>query len=269
MEKVMSERERHLGRDLGREFAAAVSTLLDKPHTTAPGDMPDPMDWVVRFRIGGAGSGAVFFGFRGGEANALARLIMGLDAEPAPAAVQDTLKELSAQAAGALSQKPVASGLTIGVDAVGSALESQPTEAAGLAITFGDELVLHLGVWSALVLPDDTHKAEAPREAPSGAGGEPGQTAPSRELPDNLEVILDIELPTSIRFGQTEIALQTLTRLGPGSVIDLGRSPDDPVEVLVSGRMVARGEVVVLAGNYGVRITEVISRPDRLGQLEP
>jgi flagellar motor switch protein FliN/FliY len=60
------------------------------------------------------------------------------------------------------------------------------------------------------------------------------------------------------------MTLDALTRLGPGSVIDLGRSPDDPVDVLVNGRVVARGEVVVVAGSYGVRITEVVSAADRL-----
>jgi len=63
------------------------------------------------------------------------------------------------------------------------------------------------------------------------------------------------------------MALQALTRLGPGSIIDLERSPDDPVDVLISGKVVARGEVVVVAGNYGVRITEVISPADRIRSL--
>jgi flagellar motor switch protein FliN/FliY len=60
------------------------------------------------------------------------------------------------------------------------------------------------------------------------------------------------------------MTLLALTRLGPGSVIDLGRSPEDPVDILVNGRLVARGEVVVVSGNYGVRIVEVISAADRL-----
>lgn len=67
-----------------------------------------------------------------------------------------------------------------------------------------------------------------------------------------------------MRFGETEMTLAALTRLAPGSIIDLGRSPDDPVDVLVNGRLVARADVVVVAGNYGVRIVEVISAADRL-----
>jgi flagellar motor switch protein FliN/FliY len=63
------------------------------------------------------------------------------------------------------------------------------------------------------------------------------------------------------------MSLDDLTKLGPGSMIDLGRSPDDPVDVLVNGRLVARGEVVVVAGNYGVRVLEVMSAPDRVRSL--
>ena len=83
-----------------------------------------------------------------------------------------------------------------------------------------------------------------------------------------LDVILDIELPLVVRFGRTEMPLKTLTRLGPGSVIDLGRSPEDPVEVLVSNRVVAHGEVVVVSGNYGIRILDVVSPAERIRTVE-
>jgi flagellar motor switch protein FliN/FliY len=62
--------------------------------------------------------------------------------------------------------------------------------------------------------------------------------------------------------------LKSLTRIGPGSLIDLGRSPDDPVEILVSNRVVARGEVVIVSGNYGIRILDVVSPRDRARTLE-
>ena len=86
--------------------------------------------------------------------------------------------------------------------------------------------------------------------------------------PSRIEVILDIDLPVVVRFGRTEMPIRTLSRLGPGSVLDLGRSPDDPVEILVSGRVVATGEVVVVAGNYGIRILDVVSASERVPTLE-
>src|SRR6187397_1319474 len=83
--------------------------------------------------------------------------------------------------------------------------------------------------------------------------------APEEKFDDRIDVILDIDLPLVVRFGRTELPLKTLARMGPGSLIDLGRSADDPVEVLVSNRVVARGEVVIVGGNYGVRILDVVS----------
>ena len=72
-----------------------------------------------------------------------------------------------------------------------------------------------------------------------------------------LDAVLDVELPLVVRFGRAVMPLRSLADLGPGSVIDMGRSPDEPVELLVGERLVARGEVVIVAGNYGVRITEL------------
>ena len=83
-----------------------------------------------------------------------------------------------------------------------------------------------------------------------------------------IEVILDIDLPVVVRFGRTDLPLRTLTQLGPGSVIDLGRSPDEPVDVMVSNRVVARGEVVIVGGNYGIRIIDVVSPSERMPWVE-
>jgi flagellar motor switch protein FliN/FliY len=83
-----------------------------------------------------------------------------------------------------------------------------------------------------------------------------------------IEVILDMDLPVVVRFGRADLPLRTLTRLGPGSVIDLARSPDQPVDVLVSNRVVARGEVVIVDGNYGIRIVDVVSPAERLAWVE-
>ena len=84
----------------------------------------------------------------------------------------------------------------------------------------------------------------------------------------NLDLVLDVELPLVVRFGRTVMNLKTLIGLGPGSIVDMGRSPDDPVELLVSDKVVAYGEVVIVDGSYGLRITEIVSRNDRSRTLE-
>jgi flagellar motor switch protein FliN/FliY len=78
----------------------------------------------------------------------------------------------------------------------------------------------------------------------------------------NLDLILDLELPLAVRFGKTEMTLEALTKLEPGSLIDLQRSPEESVDVLVNGKLVAEGQVVVVGGNYGVRITAIKGHVD-------
>lgn len=85
---------------------------------------------------------------------------------------------------------------------------------------------------------------------------------------ERLEAVLDVSLPLVARFGHTVMPLRTLAGLGPGAMVDLDRSPEDPVELLVGGRVVAKGEVVIVGGNYGVRIVEVIGAVQLRQQME-
>jgi flagellar motor switch protein FliN len=80
----------------------------------------------------------------------------------------------------------------------------------------------------------------------------------------NLDALLDIELPVTLRFGSTWMALEAVMGLTTGSVVELDRRVNEPVEVLINGRVVARGEAVMVQGNYGVRISEIASRRERL-----
>jgi flagellar motor switch protein FliN/FliY len=103
---------------------------------------------------------------------------------------------------------------------------------------------------------------ETPAATPDAAAASAAPAAPDNTA-GRIGVILGIDLPVVVRFGRTELPLRTLAKLGPGSVIELGRAPGDPVDMLVSERVVARGEVVVVGGNYGIRIVEVMSNPFR------
>lgn len=75
--------------------------------------------------------------------------------------------------------------------------------------------------------------------------------------PKNFERLLDVELGVVVRFGVTTVPLRDVVRMGAGSMIELSRAVDEPVELLVNGRVLARGEVVVVDGYYGVRVTEI------------
>jgi flagellar motor switch protein FliN/FliY len=112
---------------------------------------------------------------------------------------------------------------------------------------------------------------EAPVEAAVTAGRPTAPAAAAAPEYDyegtNIDLLLDVELPITVRIGTTEMRLIDIMRLGLGSIIELEKLVDDPVEVLVNEKLVARGEVVVCDSNFAVRITEVQSKAERIKSL--
>jgi flagellar motor switch protein FliN/FliY len=80
-------------------------------------------------------------------------------------------------------------------------------------------------------------------------------------------LLLDVALDATIRFGQKQMLLRDILDLHPGVAISLDRHLEEPVELLIGGRKVARGEVVIVDGNYGLRITEIVSPQQRIESL--
>lgn len=87
-------------------------------------------------------------------------------------------------------------------------------------------------------------------------GGGPGRGAPSVDL----GALRDLELRVSVELGSAAMPLREVLELGPGSVIELDRLIGEPVDVLVNGHPVGRGEVVAIGDAFGVRITEILAR---------
>ena len=73
----------------------------------------------------------------------------------------------------------------------------------------------------------------------------------------NLKMVMDVELNVSLRFGQRQLPLRDVLELSSGSVVELDRMVDEPVELYLDGKLIARGEAVVVDGNYGLRVTEI------------
>ncbi len=86
---------------------------------------------------------------------------------------------------------------------------------------------------------------------------------PRAEAPKNIERLLGVELDVIVRFGVTSVPLRDVVRMGVGTIIELDRTVEEPVELLVNGRLLGRGEVVLVDGYYGVRITEIGAPSDR------
>ena len=114
--------------------------------------------------------------------------------------------------------------------------------------------------------PDETGETasnateEGPEEQSSGL-------SLSSTATHNLELLMEVDLDLSVSFGRTQLLLEDVLKLASGSIVELNRSATDPVDVLVNDAVVARGEVVVVEGNYGIRITEVASRKERIRSI--
>lgn len=86
-------------------------------------------------------------------------------------------------------------------------------------------------------------------------------------LRKDLDFILDIPLEVSAQLGSTKLLINELLQLGQGSVIELNKLAGEPLEILVNGKLVARGEAVVINEKFGVRLTDIISPIERVKQL--
>lgn len=84
----------------------------------------------------------------------------------------------------------------------------------------------------------------------------------------NIDLIMDVPLEVSVLLGRTKKSIKDILNLGVGSLIELDKLADEPVEILVNGKMIAYGEVVVVDENFGVRITSIVSGKERLNSLK-
>jgi len=82
-----------------------------------------------------------------------------------------------------------------------------------------------------------------------------------------LDLLMEIDLPISISFGKLQLPMRDVLKLTTGSIVELDRDASEPVDVLVNHSLIARGEVVVVEGNYAVRIQKIVSRQDRLRSI--
>jgi flagellar motor switch protein FliN/FliY len=83
----------------------------------------------------------------------------------------------------------------------------------------------------------------------------------------NLDMVMDIPINLSLELGHTRMSIRELLRLSQGSVVKLDRPGGDPLDILVNGCLVARGEVVVINERFGVRITDIVSPEERIRRL--
>lgn len=133
-----------------------------------------------------------------------------------------------------------------------------------------DPCVTYLAINPAFAsLVADQHAGVKPADAEIAERPEDVETRPFPDrlppiTPMALELLFDVELPVSVSFGHAHLPLKDVLKLSTGSIVELDRSIAEPVDILINNCVIARGEVVVMDGNYGVRIQHIVSRGERL-----
>lgn len=114
---------------------------------------------------------------------------------------------------------------------------------------------------------EKTIETKKPQVEVKQASFQPLQEVAVQSTPKNIDLILDVPLDISVVLGRTKKSIKDILNFGVGSLIELDKLAEEPVEILVNGKRVAYGEVVVVDENFGVRITNIISSEDRVKTL--
>jgi flagellar motor switch protein FliN len=251
----VSEQIPQLLTPLVAEVAAAIGALVKATADVKPAEMGTGRQWLAALDVRGAMPGTCMLVIDAAGASRLTSLVSGGSGDPDEIAVGELLRRVTTEALAALAVRQAGEQSDLSLVALEPVDDWSPREGALVC---------------AIAVPGLTTPLVVAASLEAGSATEASDLRPgaAEDVSSRIDVILDIDLPVVVRFGHTELPIRVLSRLGPGSVIDLGRSPDDPVEVLVSNRVVARGEVVIVGGNYGVRITDVASRSERARSME-
>ena len=218
---------------LNREFAGAlvdelaivVGAMIDAAASVVPGAPAMGRQWVAEIRASGGLDGTFTLVLDYDGTVAVTKLMTGIEGEVPAEALLDTLREVLAQAISALALKPVARGAKLSVARLDEQSDLVPEGEWGAHAIAAEELPtpLSLTVWGAVVRAaggGSAGRGGRGARAGTGAGGAAARTVASKYCLTSIS-------RSSSGSGRTELPLRQLTRLGLGSVIDLGRSPDD------------------------------------------
>ena len=228
------------------QLQTAVGAALQAPVEIGPATISGQA-WTLRLTVPDVAPVMLTFDQLG--ASELVRLITGTD--PTDEATRDSLRELCTGAMTATISE-ITGAPDAALEVEGPDLGDWPRIEGGLTQGFTSAALPVI-----LIVTVSVEGEAPPLEAPVRASA---AAPPPVDASERIDVLLDIDLPLVVRFGSTQLPLKTLAQLGPGSLIDLARTPEDPVEMLVGERVIARGEVVVVSGSYGIRIIDVVSR---------
>lgn len=263
-----------------------LEQIVAAPFTATPAP-PDPAladsgEWV-RFRAAQRITGEFAFAVSRPDALRLAQILM---AGPLEESVEfagehrDALTELCRQFAGdAATRLKAQCGGEVDlqfVDAVrpewapatpaGCILQGEKTPPTTIYVAISADLAAALAgaLQPAAAIPAPLSSSPLP-EPPAAA--QPLAEPPAPPVDKNIELLLDVELEVALRFGQRQLMLKEILELQNGAVVELEQQIQEPVELLVGGKVIAHGEVVIVDGNYGLRVTQILNPQQRLAAL--
>jgi flagellar motor switch protein FliN/FliY len=259
------------------EFARAVEMMTGSAVRVSEGAGSPPVDFwwenqlttdpPARLRVGG--SYEAWFGL--GSA-----VLKAAGVEPAEEAdARSTFLELVEQAASAAAEALSTPSHRV-ESSTGTEVTAAVSGAEGVVIEFdGQRYTVALSVEVSRSGPAPEKQPAAMAAAAGAGGGEPfpALSGAASRTPvagaKTMDALLDVHLPVAISFGHARMPLKDVLKLTAGTVVELNRQPEDPVDIIVNDCVIARGEVVVVDGNYAVRIQSIVGRQDRLGLSAP
>lgn len=241
---------------------------------------------LIYMNATGEGSGKALFLIPPGLGTALADLMLGGEGESREEMSEDDIdatKEIASNIFGAISTALSAQKELPKLNFASERAEFVPSGTVDLGayekiLTFSFSLNtirsdLYLAVDSAFVGIFEP-KAEAPSapapeaQASFGGGGGGVANVSLNELEaKNIGMLLDVKLQVKVRIGQKKMLLKDVISMDIGSVVELNQLANDPLEILVDDKVIAKGEVVIVDGNFGIQITEIGTKRERLEQL--
>ncbi len=255
-------------------------------HIEAEGDaVPDEYSAIACVRITAEGgvAGGQYLRFAAADVAVLLGIFLGEEVSLAgelDATQNEALEELIRQWAGLAASALKADfgevTLQVAMESPGHAATGvarllragDGTRAIAAAMDLDDALLSALNVSEAESSSQPESQSES--AAPSVPLSPPSEVSPRIEellRQGNLELLMDVELAVMLRFGSRQATLREILDLATGAVLELDREIQQPVDLVLNGRVIARGEVVVVDGNYGLRVMEVASPQQRVNSL--
>ncbi len=168
---------------------------------------------------------------------------------------EDAFKEEEAANAGA------------GADTSSESSSPAQSQTIGSAATAGTPDAADLGVEDIKPAKNETAQPAPKKPVKKLEFASFDESDKTTEPPKNLDFILDIPLTISVELGRTKMVINDMLQLGQGSVIELAKLAGEPLDIYVNGKLMARGEVVLVNDKFGVRLTDIISPVERVKKL--